>query len=165
MERRRLLPLAAALAVALTPAAPATARSGDGVTVDPNSPTGKEYAIPLQSARRDATQGTDTPGRAPQGERSVPLFGEGVGDSPAQSGSSSGGSSLRAPRSSHEQPQRSSKRSADGGTVQDAIAGTRTVRATVPDGGAGSVLTIGAVALSVLLLGAVLGSIARRRAR
>jgi outer membrane murein-binding lipoprotein Lpp len=35
--------------------------------------------------------------------------------------------------------------------------------ATVPQGGFSDTLTIGAVALSVLLLGGVIGSIARRR--
>jgi LPXTG-motif cell wall-anchored protein len=43
------------------------------------------------------------------------------------------------------------------------IAGTRTVRAAVPGGDAQSTLTIAALAVSVLLLGGVLGSIARRR--
>lgn len=156
MALRRLIPLAAVLAVALTFAAPAGARSG-AVTVDPDSPSGKEYAIPLESARRAATKGTDDgPGSASQGQRSAPLFGEGVGGAPAGGGSK--------PGSSHAQlPQRTSRRSAAGAAGRDAVAGARPVRATVPAGGAGSVLTIGAVAVSVLLLGAVLGSIARRR--
>jgi hypothetical protein len=47
---------------------------GSGVTVDPNSPTAKEYALPLDSARHDAGGGgtAKTPGK------SSPLFGAGV---------------------------------------------------------------------------------------
>lgn len=47
---------------------------GDGVVVDPESPAGKEYALPLEAARRDgAGRGTASTGSA-----SAPLFGAGI---------------------------------------------------------------------------------------
>ena len=49
-----------------------------------------------------------------------------------------------------------------GDAVPSVRSATRTA-ASVPDGGLGSSAVIGAVALSVLLLGGVIGSIARRR--
>lgn len=168
MTCRRLLPLALAVAIGASPAAPALAQGG-GVTIEPGSPSGKEYAIPLESARRDAARGGgDEVVPTQQGERSAPLFGEGVGDDDdgrAETAPSGGsGSKGTAPdRGSKQGSERPERAAGGGGGVQDAITGTRTVRASVPDGGLGSAATIGAVALSVLLLGGVLGSIARRR--
>lgn len=60
--------------------APTTyAQTEDGVTVDPDSPAGKEYALPIDQARRDATDGEDARrgGKAPAGAP-PPAFGEGV---------------------------------------------------------------------------------------
>jgi hypothetical protein len=154
MNRRRLISAAAVLA--LVPAAPVHAQTG--VHVDAGSPSDKEYAIPLDSARRDAASGGNgdlgsSPGTS--GSAPAPLFGEGVGNA---SGDSPKGTGRRGQRSST-----SGDGASSGPTVNDAITGTQPVRATVPAGGAKSTLTIGALALSVLLLGGVLGSIARRR--
>jgi hypothetical protein len=44
------------LGAALAPAG--ASAQDDGVTVDPGSPTGREYAIPLDQARREAGAGT-----------------------------------------------------------------------------------------------------------
>lgn len=73
-----LLPASSAFAQTTTPG---------GVTVDPNSPSGTEYDIPVQKARRDA-QGTkkakpkDAAAKqsttSSSGDGSAPLFGEGV---------------------------------------------------------------------------------------
>src|SRR5215207_7689413 len=67
--------------------APAARAQEEGVFVDPGSPTGKEYAIPLDSARRQADPSGDGAGGAPE---SAPLFGSGIVTSPgvAESGSS-----------------------------------------------------------------------------
>jgi len=174
MHHRRLIPLAAAILVAAMPAASASAQ-GSGVTIDPDSPTGKEYAIPFETARRNATEGGGAElGTPQQGARSAPLFGEGVGDEiGATSGgagpkgatkdSRSGDSSTPAGPGAGGRSKSNRAEPDPGGEMQDAIAGTQAVRATIPDGGIGSAATIGAVALSVLLLGGVLGSIARRR--
>ena len=53
-------------------AAPSAAAQEDGVFVDPDSPAGKEYAIPIDQARGEAAGG----GNRPAGEE--PLFGEGI---------------------------------------------------------------------------------------
>ena len=45
----------------------------DGVHVDPDSPAGKEYALPLDSARRDAAGGGGSAAPSDQ-----PLFGAGI---------------------------------------------------------------------------------------
>lgn len=50
----------------------AYAQSENGVTVDPRSPAGKEYALPIDRARRDADDSTDS------GRASTPAFGAGV---------------------------------------------------------------------------------------
>jgi cobalamin biosynthesis Mg chelatase CobN len=85
---RRSLPALLVTLAALVPASSAFAQSTTpgGVTVDPNSPSGTEYDIPVQKARRDA-QGTkkdkkDSATRPTQtsasGDDSAPLFGQGV---------------------------------------------------------------------------------------
>lgn len=57
---------------ALATVLPAAALAqGDDVFVDPDSPAGKEYAIPIDEARREASGRDGAPG-------SAPLFGEGV---------------------------------------------------------------------------------------
>lgn len=65
--------LLAALGV-LGGAGPAAAQS-DGVVVDPESPAGKEYALPLDKARQDAAP---APGAGTTGEEETPLFGAGI---------------------------------------------------------------------------------------
>ena len=60
------------LFVALALPAPARAQE-EGVFVDPDSPAGKEYAIPFEAARRGVAPERD-------GRTSPPLFGEGVSD-------------------------------------------------------------------------------------
>jgi hypothetical protein len=76
-------------------AAPPGASAQEGLTVDPDSPAGKEYVIPLDQARRDAVGDRSS---VPVGRSSVPssgeppLFGVGVGrqkakrDRPGQAG-------------------------------------------------------------------------------
>jgi hypothetical protein len=58
-------------ALALPPAAVAQR----GVFVDPDSPAGKEYAIPLEEARRQAAGGGEGGGNSRGGQ---PLFGQGI---------------------------------------------------------------------------------------
>jgi hypothetical protein len=78
-ERRHTwLLLAAVLTFVALLLAPAGARAQeDGVTVDPNSPSGKEYDIPTERARRDAGGG-----KKKSDDKKAPLFGEGVGKTP-----------------------------------------------------------------------------------
>ncbi len=156
VARRTLITLAVA-AVGL-PAGSASAQ--DGVVVDPSSPSGKEYAIPLDAARRDAAPGGQNSGGDSQ---SAPLFGEGVGDTQAESSTPAG----TKPTSDDEKSQRRSRRlgtaTPEVSTAEPTLRPSRPVAAALPDGDASSTLTVAAVALSVLLLGGVIGSIARRR--
>ncbi|MGI8873775.1 MAG: hypothetical protein ACR2KP_05515 [Egibacteraceae bacterium] len=63
VSSRRAGPLAVACVIAAMTGAAAPAQAQDpGVTFEPGSPSGKEYAIPLEEARRDA--GGERPGSA-----------------------------------------------------------------------------------------------------
>src|SRR6476619_4464476 len=64
----------------------AAAAQDDGVHVDPNSPAGKEYALPLDSARRDANGGGDSAAGS-----GAPLFGVGISRQGGSSSKSSAG--------------------------------------------------------------------------
>jgi hypothetical protein len=82
---RRVVPCTFSAVCLLLAAASPNAIAADGVTVDPDSPAGQEYAIPLDDARRGAggdagqSSGSDTQ----SGTRPVPAFGVGV-TAPAQ---------------------------------------------------------------------------------
>jgi hypothetical protein len=76
-----------ALLVLVVAAPPAIARD-DGVSVDPDSPAGVEYAVPLDQARRDAT-GTAGGGSAGT-DHGQPLFGVGIERASAGSGGGGG---------------------------------------------------------------------------
>jgi hypothetical protein len=58
----------------------ASAQTDDGVTVDPNSPSGTEYDIPTERARRDA--GGSKKKSEKKSDSKAPLFGQGVGKEP-----------------------------------------------------------------------------------
>ena len=59
---------------ALTPAAHAAGNPNQGVHVDPGSPAGKQYAIPIASARGETSGGKGSG----SGSSAPPLFGVGV---------------------------------------------------------------------------------------
>jgi len=68
--------VAAVALLTLALIAPTAVAQEDGVTVDPDSPAGKEYALPIDQARRDAANGG---GNASPGlPRPTPAFGVGV---------------------------------------------------------------------------------------
>jgi len=94
--RRILLAAATAWLVSL-PAAPAAAQ--EGVTIDRDSPSGKEYELPLDDARRKgagnddgaATGGSGTPGAGSGGRPAAPAFGVGISPQDVGAGAGSGG--------------------------------------------------------------------------
>lgn len=171
------------LALALSLAAPTSALGEPGVTVDPRSPAGQEYAVPVDAARqlggsRPAT-GTPTgqavaPSGAIRGAATPQLFGEGVEPPPG-----AGQSAQRRPgdeSASPTVPQAASERApgtvsprADGRTPRevsqaaDASASPGpTGPAVTPNAGARS---MGTSALVVLLGGALLALALRLVAR
>ena len=153
---RGLLLILCALALAM----PAAAGAADEIFVDPGSPSGKEYALPIDSARKQAAGDARGPSSRTKG---TPLFGEGVGDRDAGGaggggggGSDDGGGGGGATKGSGDKAD-AERDDADGGTPVTARA-----QAASPDGGAGTIAIIGAGA-GVLLLGAAIGLILRRR--
>lgn len=162
-HRRKLIVLTASLSLAF-PAGSAEAQ----VFVDPGSPSDKEYGIPLEDQRCEASASCDENAPTAPGERSAPLFGEGIEPDDGNGGAGNGGGNGK-----NDGGSGSGSGSGDGreqreeggtaGSLEDTLTPPQPVGATVPQGGFGSAVTIGAVALSVLLLGGVIGSIARRR--
>ena len=159
--------------VSLTFAAPAAAQE-EGVFIDPGSPSAKEYAIPLEAERRQADPGQEPSAGVQQGSRSSPIFGTGI----VSDGDTGGEPSSGAPSSTAEDGDsdavKDRERDAAEDTPQETEPSTRPEDAAVvraatsnpgpPSGGAGVPLTIGGVALGVLLVGGLAGLLLRRRA-
>lgn len=86
LDRRALSVLLLAVLLGVT-ALVAPVAAQDGVVIDPDSPAGKEYALPIEQARRDASAGKPT-GAGAAGVTSqagsatrtggTPLFGTGI---------------------------------------------------------------------------------------
>jgi hypothetical protein len=115
----------------------------DGVHVDPKTPAGKEYALPLDSARRDAAGGADTGSTS----GAAPLFGAGISRRDAQ-GTGKGGQ------------KRSANGTEDNGAATDGeTSSSKTVAAAVAKNGTGlsGGLLTGLIALGVLLIGGIVG--------
>lgn len=151
------MPRAFALTASLAALAVAPASAGadavdPGVHVDPGSPAGKEYALPLDQARREARGGVDH-GTTSGGSRKrggSELFGEGI--------EKKGGGGPSAKRGAGSQAKRSAGRRANGKPSTPA-------RLTVPAGaapGGSTALTDVGIALAVLMAAAALGLGLRR---
>lgn len=131
----------AALLASLAGGAGDAVAQGDGVHVDPKTPAGKEYALPLETARRDAAGG------ASEGASSdaAPLFGAGISRRDAQGNGKDG-----------------NRRSANGTKDNGAAAGTsssETIAAAVAENGTGvsGGLLTALIALGVVLVGGIVG--------
>jgi hypothetical protein len=157
----------AAIGLALLAPTPAVAQS-DGVFVDPDSPTGKQYQLPLESARRQADPSSDgriaPPGARPSGTGPAALFGEGIATAsragkPSSSGGSGGkskpGGTAGGSNGSTSAPTTDSGSS---NPVQAAVSNPG-----APSGGVGSTLLIAAGGGLVLLIGGLAGFVIRRR--
>ena len=165
--RRNLVGFALSCLAVLSLAGPAGAQ--DDVFVDPDSPTGSEYDIPLERARRDAS--TDRSGAA-QGYRSrtAPLFGEGIeptgaSQSPSVARSSSAPSSPSS-AASGERSERSSQRDRKAAADPEEPL-PRSVQAAIQQPGAPDDGITPLVALAgALIVGlAVIGGLVLRRSR
>lgn len=143
--------------VLLLVAAPPAAAQQDGVFVDPDSPAGKEYAVPLDQARDEASGG----GGGGSGKES--LFGEGI--EPVRGGSAVSRNSDRADKPG------SGSREGDGdsrerdGTSNPAGLGqsSAAIEAAAADGSNG--LLSAGIAAAVLALGLLCGLGLRRLLR
>ena len=148
------------LICALAFLAPAAVAQDDEIFVDPGSPSGKEYALPVESARQQAAK--DAPER-PSSAQPAPLFGQGVdaGSPDGEVGAASGTADAKRAGSGT-----GAGNDADAGTSSaQGAARTATLKAqaAAPDGGIGLAAVIG-VGAGVLALGGAIGVLLRRRA-
>ena len=151
---RGLLLLLSALALM----APAAVAQDDEIFVDPGSPSGKEYALPVESARKQAAK--DAQGSSSSAQP-APLFGEGVDDRSTADAGGAGSGSGSGSGSGAAKGSRGGTDDADGGTPATSAA-TLKAQAAAPDGGIGLAAVIG-VGAGVLLLGGAIGVLLRRR--
>ena len=126
----------------------------DGVFVDPDSPAGKEYALPLEEARREAAP----PGQGSDGAKDSdnPLFGAGIarrGSSKTAAGDERGAPAGAVPG---EAGNKGRGRAESTAAAVVAAQGSENLSA--------GVLT-GLVALGVLSIGGAVGLVARSRRR
>src|SRR5687767_11216329 len=131
---------ALAIALALAAPAPGVAQSGDP-QVDPDSPAGTEYELPLDRAREEAGGGGGASGSSDGTAGEAPLFGQGVE-------SRSGAAKSTPKQGTDSDPATTASIEPDG--AGDA---SETVRAQAPspNGGGGDLVAIGAGAGGVLL--------------
>lgn len=157
----------AVVGLALLAPAPAVAHGG-GVFVDPDSPTGKQYQLPLESARRQADPGSDgrlaPPGARPSGTGPAALFGEGIAKAShagKRSGSSGSAGQSKPDGKAGGSNGSSSSPKMDSGSSSSVQAAVSNPGA--PSGGIGSTLLIAAGGGLVLLIGGLAGFLLRRR--
>lgn len=158
MDVRLSKPTLAAITALATVGGAGAARAEPGVHVDPQSPAGVEYAIPLHSGRQPGGHGT-TGGRA--AGSSGTLFGAGI-TPPSGSASKPGSRSSNSARGTHTRPDavggasggRSAKAGSAGGGSAVPVSASAHYSPTAP-----VVALIGAI----LLVGGGLGLLARRR--
>jgi hypothetical protein len=158
----RLIPC---VALVLTSAPAARA---DGVHTDPNSPTSKEYAIPLDSARHAAASGGGGGSVSSQSSTSssssgtttqaAPLFGVGV-----RSTSTSRAHHARKHRSHHGGSSKGSPQIAVGIPDKPSPPPHLAAATNTPGGGITTPVLIGGLAAIALLIGGVGGLAVRRR--
>lgn len=123
---------------------PAAAAGQESPKLDPNSPAGVEYQLPLDRAREEAAGETS---REPGGSQRAPAFGTGVTERASSKDRGSGGAS---DEGSGE---------IDAGEASATNTPAKTASAT-PEGGAGASVPL--IAAAVLLVGGALGLGLRR---
>lgn len=130
----------------------------DRVFVDPDSPSGKEYELPIDRAREQAAPSRQNQG-SEAGAQGTPLFGEGVEPEQGRAAGATTPGKVGTRDDGGED-------AASGAPAQRASAGAtaaRTAQAAAPAGGTGLAAIIGAGA-GVLVVGGLLGLLLRRRA-
>lgn len=143
----------------LVVSAPAASAQEDKVFVDPDSPSGKEYELPIDRARQQGAPQTQAAESA-RGSQAAPLFGAGVkADSAATTARGSGEEPRGAGSADSTDPANGSRSD----RAEAPAVAARKAQAAVPEGGVGVAAIIG-IAAGVLLLGGLLGLLLRRRA-
>ena len=137
---------------------PAAAAAEPGVHIDPSSPAGKEYALPVDQARRDAG-GSATQGGSGSHGGQGDLFGAGIGPSGGGGGGTGAGhTGGHATGGSHGSAKAATRHASGGSPGSGPTAGNRV---SSPNSGSSDGALIGIVG-GVLLLGAACGLGARR---
>jgi hypothetical protein len=146
---------AALLSLAVVPLAALSAQADRGVTTDDNSPSAKEYAIPLDEARKDSGAGAESSGS----DGTPAPFGQGVA-TPERSSSSPRGA--RHSKITNKQSTSTTKRATTTSAEADQ---TRTVAAAPAggDSGSSSGQALAGGAALVIVAGGAAGLWARRR--
>jgi hypothetical protein len=135
-------------------AAPAASAQEGRVFIDPDSPAGTEYAIPLDEARREAAGGSATTRSAAPHEQ--PLFGTGI--APRGEGRPAG-PEVSGSGSRRDGAKRGDEASSSGARTSSGSAAA--VAASAGDGSSDTLLTLG-LAGAVLAVGLVAGVAFRR---
>jgi hypothetical protein len=126
---------------------------------DPASPAGKEYAVPLDRARREGRGSDDD-----QSRRRTQRFGAGVTPPPGGGGGPSNPSSGAGKAGAREDSRGAEARRGAGSAIFDeSVEGlTRTVNLGTAAGGLSPGFGLSALAVGVLLAGLLLGLLLRR---
>jgi len=143
---------------------PGVGSAQDAPRPDPDSPAGVEYKLPLDQARRDAAPDRDPARGGGAASDPAPLFGAGITPQggPA-SGSNGRGSSAGGPDLASKDTPEGDRAAPSAQTGPQAGRVTAKVApAAAADGGGGTDLTLGAIALAVVLSGLGLGLLLRR---
>jgi hypothetical protein len=130
-----------------------------GVHVDPNSPAGKEYAIPIDQARRQA-EGASAGNGSHGSSGSAPLFGAGISSRAGGSSSSSGSGKSGAGAAGSTKTRTEGSRKSDG--ARSAGANARLAGAAAADTGSSATFLTAAVVAAVLLAGGLIGLVLHR---
>lgn len=133
-----------------------------GVHVDPNSPSGREYVIPLEEARRVGRDTADQPVPT-SGSAQAPLFGDGIEPASATApkpGGGSGRSSKRKPAAGSSGAERAAGKDSGGGPPA-----TAAVYARQGTSGEPQIVFLGAALVLMLAGFGAYRLAARRRAR
>jgi hypothetical protein len=165
----RRIAAASTVTAALLCAAPAAAQQPEpGLHLDPNSPSAKEYAVPLEEARREADPSRELSDPVVPGSRESPPFGDGITSDESQESSSGAGSGRDRGggdgRGDGRGDEARSERK-DSNPLAETVVAEAAARPGAPPGDRGSIaLVVGAGSL-VLAVGALTGALLRRRTR
>ena len=127
-----------------------------GVHVDPDSPAGKEYDIPVQDARRTGNGGSNDSAGNPPGR-----FGDGISRQD-EDDDASGGSSKSKSKSNKDNAGDSSKDESDIDTAPAAGSGGSDDGPTTANTAGSAGLLTGGILLAVLLIGGAVALMTRR---